>query len=112
MRREFSAKIKAAVLRRCSGADGVPRCEECGKPGRIEIDHIKPDGLGGEPTLDNAMARCAACHKAKTHGEDRPRMAKADRQRKKHFLPRKPSRFPTSRDSKWKRKLDGSVVER
>lgn len=112
MRREFPARVRAAVLRRCSDANGIPHCEECGTPGRVEIDHRKADGLGGEPTEANAVALCKTCHVIKTHGHDRPIMSKADRQRKKHFLPRKPSRFPASRDSRWKKKIDGSVVAR
>jgi 5-methylcytosine-specific restriction endonuclease McrA len=43
---------------------------------------VEPDGLGGEPTLENCQVACGACHKRKTHTEDRPIMAKADRQKK------------------------------
>ena len=111
-RRNFPAKVKAAVLRRCSDANGIPRCEECGAPGRIEIDHDRADGLGGEPTEVNAKALCRTCHANKTHGHDRPIMAKADRQRKKHFLGRKQSTFACARTSPWKKRLDGTVVRR
>ena len=112
MRREFPAKIKAAALKRCSNAAGIPCCERCGTPGFVEIDHDKPDGLGGEPTLSNAVALCRTCHAKKTHGEDRPRMAKADRVRKKHFLGRAKSKFPCSRYSGLKKKISGEVVRR
>jgi len=104
MRRNFSAKVRTAVLRRCSDANGIPHCESCGAPGRVEIDHDKADGLGGEPTLENAIALCRTCHGSKTNGHDRPIMAKADRQRKKHFLGRKPRTI-----TKWRR-FDGSIV--
>lgn len=90
MRQNFPAKVRAAVLRRCSDENGVPHCESCGVAGRVEIDHWKADGLGGEPTEANAVALCRNCHSTKTHTHDRPIMAKADRQRKKHFLGRKP----------------------
>jgi 5-methylcytosine-specific restriction endonuclease McrA len=50
--------------------------------GTCEYDHIKPDGLGGEPTLENCAVLCGKCHRHKTHEEDRPIMAKADRQKK------------------------------
>ena len=83
MRREFAAKIKLAAYERCQQA-GKPHCEACGLRimGVPEYDHIKPDGLGGEPTLDNCQVLCGKCHRAKTHGEDRPVMQKADNQRK------------------------------
>ena len=104
MRQNFPAKVRAAVLRRCSDENGVPHCEQCGAPGRIEIDHDRADGLGGEPTEANAVALCKTCHSEKTHMHDRPIMAKADRQRKKHFLGRKPRTIRA-----WRR-FDGSKV--
>ena len=90
MRQNFPAKVRAAVLRRCSDDKGIPHCEGCGAPGFVEIDHVKADGLDGPATIENAKALCKTCHGRKTHTHDRPIMAKADRQRKKHFLGRKP----------------------
>lgn len=89
MRREFSAKVRLAAYERCK-INGKPHCEvrwngkRCAKLilGIPEYDHIKPDGLQGEPTLENCQAACGACHKQKTHEIDRPIMAKADRTRK------------------------------
>lgn len=83
MRREFSAKVKLAAWDRCK-KDGVPHCELCGLRivGRPDYDHRVPDGLGGEPTLENCQVICTPCHRHKTHQEDRPIMAKADRQKK------------------------------
>ncbi len=111
MRREFDARTKAKAAERAAG-----RCEHCGlklKAGGYHYDHIVPDGLGGEPTLDNCQVLCLTCHKGKTVREDNPRMVKADAQRKKHLYGIRPkSRFPGSRDSGLKKKLDGSVVRR
>lgn len=104
MRKPFPAKVRAAVLRRCSDGNGVPHCEACGAAGFVEIDHAKADGLGGAPTLENAVALCKTCHAGKTHGHDRPIMAKADRQRKKHFLGRKPRTIRS-----WRR-FNGEIV--
>lgn len=83
MRQEFPIRIKLAAYERCL-INGKPHCEECGKLilGVCEYDHIKPDGLGGEPMLENCAVLCGTCHRRKTHEEDRPIMAKADRQRK------------------------------
>ena len=90
MRREFSTKVKQAAWDRCGG-----RCEQCTAklfPGKFAYDHILPDGLGGEPTLANCQVLCDACHGGKTHGADRPRMAKADRSRKRFLGITKSSR--------------------
>lgn len=83
MRREFPAKVKLAAYERCQ-KDGKPHCEECGLRivGVPEYDHIKPDGLGGEPTLENCAVLCGKCHRIKTHEHDRPVMQKADNQKK------------------------------
>jgi 5-methylcytosine-specific restriction enzyme A len=79
LRREFPAKVKLAAWTRCNG-----NCEGCGRKivGLPEYDHDKPDGLGGEPTIENCKVLCGMCHRLKTHEHDRPIMAKADRQKK------------------------------
>jgi 5-methylcytosine-specific restriction endonuclease McrA len=73
-RKEFSAAVKRAIVKRSGGI-----CERARwKPGEVctksakDFDHIRSDGLGGEPTLENAAHLCGPCHKAKTHGEDTP----------------------------------------
>ena len=85
MRHEFPAAIRLAAWDRCK-VDGKPRCEICLGiiVGRAEYDHVKPDGLGGTATIDNCQVLCQKCHRIKTHTEDRPIMAKADRQKKSH----------------------------
>lgn len=107
MRREFTSKIREAAWARCAG-----RCEKCTAkllPGKFQYDHDMPDGLGGEPTLENCKVLCSACHDDKTHKHDRPLMAKADRIKKKHFGIKTPSR---GFDKRWKKKLSGEVVPR
>lgn len=104
-RTEFSAKVRKGAWERCQG-----RCEGCTAklfPGHFQYDHTRADGLGGEPTLENCKVLCTACHYKKTHTEDRPIMQKADNIRAKHLglKPKKPQ-------SKFKRKMDGSVVLR
>lgn len=112
MRREFPAKVKVAAFERSGG-----RCELCTAPlmvGKINYDHRVPDALGGEPALANCEVLCLACHGAKTASGDVPRIAKAKREQAAHIgakaRPRCP--LPGSRASKWKRKLDGTVVPR
>lgn len=80
-RRDFSRKVRAAVFLRANGC-----CEGCGarlKTGEGEVDHILPDALGGEPTIENAKLLCRVCHAPKT-ADDIRRIRKADRMRDKH----------------------------
>lgn len=80
MRREFAAKVKIAAWERSGG-----HCEECLARiiARPEYDHILPDALGGEPTLENCKVLCSKCHRIKTSEEDVPRIAKTKRTKRK-----------------------------
>lgn len=107
-RREFPPKVRLAAWQRAEGC-----CEDCrreivGPLAPAQYDHIVPDALGGEPTLDNCMVLCRPCHGLKTAGADVPRIAKAKRIEKKRAgiaKPRSRLSHPTL-----KRKLDGTVV--
>ena len=112
MRREFTAKIKEQAYERSGGHCEVRWCGAALTTGRIHYDHIIPCALGGEPTLANCQVICTACHKAKTTKEDIPRIAKAKRVRRKHIGIRKRSSFACSRQSRFKKKLNGEVVLR
>lgn len=87
-RQEFPAAVKRAAFRRCC-RDSAPHCEGCGielVSGNIEYEHVQPDGLGGDPTLENCKVLCRkSCARNKTDTEDNPRMAKADRVLRKAF---------------------------
>lgn len=107
-RSEFSSAVRKAAWERSKG-----RCEAegCGikvRVGGFQFDHIKPDGLDGEPTLENCAVLCSAHHHKKTVEEDRPLMQKADNIRAKHFGLGKAKR-PWSN---FKRKFNGEVVKR
>ncbi len=87
-RREFSQSVRKLAFKRCCAKDGKPRCEGCRtilRAGNIIYEHVTPDGLGGEPTLENCKVHCRNCADVKTFTEDNPRMAKADRVLKKNF---------------------------
>ena len=118
----FSARTKLLAFERSLGViDRKPHCEvkwdgkRCGKLilGVPEYDHVKPDGLGGAATLENCQVACRDCHSRKTHTEDRPIMAKADRQRKSqagvHTSPRP---MAGGRNSPLRKKVSGEVVRR
>ena len=104
-RSEFSTKTKRQSWERCKGL-----CESCSAklyPGKFDYDHDIPDGLGGEPTLENCKVLCRNCHGAKTIEVDRPIMQKADNIRSKHLGIK--TRRPWSL---WKRKMNGETVRR
>lgn len=85
-RTEFPQSVRKKAFARCcqqGTVPGVPQCETCGvqlspRTGII-YEHVVPDGLGGEPTLENCKVHCRNCADIKTHTEDNPRMRKADR---------------------------------
>jgi 5-methylcytosine-specific restriction endonuclease McrA len=109
MRKEFSRKTKLEAWVRAQG-----RCECCGiklDGKRVEYDHIIADGLGGEPVVGNCRVLCSPCHLEKTRA-DAPRIAKTNRIRAREAGIRKKSRFSCSRDSRFKKRIDGSVVLR
>ena len=47
------------------------RCECCGRPGRLEVDHIRPLSRGGDPyAMDNLQVLRRQCHIDKTRREN------------------------------------------
>jgi 5-methylcytosine-specific restriction endonuclease McrA len=76
-----------------------------------ELEHIVALANGGEHRESNMAPALVAPHKDKTRA-DRRLQAKLAKIRKRHIGIRKPSRFPGSRDSRWKKRMDGTVVER
>lgn len=104
-RTEFNSKVRRDAWTRCKGF-----CEKCTAklfPGKFTFDHIKPDGLDGEPTLDNCQVLCTNCHKIKTTEHDRPIMQKADNIRRKHLGLKIKRPW-----SKFRKKMNGEIVPR
>jgi 5-methylcytosine-specific restriction protein A len=88
-RREFSKAVRRDALKRSGGfceAIGspysLPLGKRCNAPlsKGVHFDHVIPDSLGGEPTLDNCAATCPACNMLKAAKHDTPRAAKTKRQ--------------------------------
>ena len=64
MRKEFPGKIRVAAWERSRGL-----CENCTKrlsPGDVFYEHLVPDGLTGQPTLENCGVYCKTCWATKT----------------------------------------------
>jgi 5-methylcytosine-specific restriction endonuclease McrA len=83
-RKNFSKSVIVACIKRAT-KENVVYCEGCGLPCRKwQIDHIRADGLLGEPTIDNARLLCLSCHSIKTK-DDVAKIAKAKRVEAKHL---------------------------
>ena len=88
-RKNFPTRVKVACIKRAT-KDGIIYCEKCGALStRFEIDHDNPDGLTGEPVLENAILLCLPCHAEKTKS-DVGNIAKAKRREAKDLGATKP----------------------
>lgn len=76
-----------------------------------DIDHIVPLCNGGEHRFSNLAPVIREKHREKT-ARDVAERAKNDRIKKRHIGIKKTSRFSCSRNSKFKKRLDGTVVLR
>ena len=65
-RREFSKKTKREALKRADGRCEGKRCGVVLTFGKFAYDHVDPDSLTGEPTLENCQVLCSPCHLEKT----------------------------------------------
>jgi hypothetical protein len=117
-RKEFSTQVKKDALVRASKLTGFPCCESCGvmlKKGRYAFDHVNPDGLTGQPTLENCEVVCSqfegSCHDKKTR-VDTGMIADAKRWEARDMGIRPKSKFQTGRDGPYKQKIGGQVVRR
>ena len=91
VRRNFT---KAIIVERIKAAtkDGVTYCDLCNLPCRKwQIDHIRADGLLGEPTFENSRLLCLPCHAEKTK-DDVARISKAKRVEAKHLGAKPPAK--------------------
>jgi 5-methylcytosine-specific restriction endonuclease McrA len=90
-RTEFTRSTKRAALDRSGlkceasgpryGFKEGQRCN-CSLSLGVQFDHAVPDALGGDNSLENALAICVQCHKFKTRN-DIKQIRKSDRQRDK-----------------------------
>lgn len=113
-RREFPTSVRVAVIKRASDPQGRIYCESCGAlVKRFQVDHVRPDGLLGEPTLENAQLLGECCFAPK-NAKDTTDIARAKRREAKALGAKKPSSrpIPGSRASGWRHKLSGEWVRR
>lgn len=103
-------RVKVRIFERDKGC-----CQSCGilvvGGVRPAFDHVVALINGGENREANLQLLCVPCHAVKTKADVAEKSTVA-RKRQKHLGVRKPSRFPGSRDSGWKKKISGEVVRR
>lgn len=104
------ARVKIRVFDAFGGRCAVCSLQIAGKL-RPAYDHAVSLINGGENRETNLQLLCVPCHAIKTKTDVAEKSVTA-RKRSKHIGLKKPSRFPGSRDSGWKKKMDGSVVRR
>lgn len=121
-RREFSPKVKAAIVMRAMNGRGFPVCEGCGgvlKLKGYEIDHRIAEALvvdKSKPlTEEDGQLLGPCCHRGpngKT-AHDQRKIAKSKRSERKIRLGlKKRSTFACARTGKYKMKLNGTVEVR
>ena len=110
-RRTITTKDRVALFQSRGGI-----CHICG--GRInvgekwELEHRIPLQLGGDDEEQNWELAHIKCHKDKTK-IDVGQIAKAKRREARHLGAKvSKSPMPYGRGSKWKRKMDGTIVRR
>jgi 5-methylcytosine-specific restriction endonuclease McrA len=121
MRNEFSRLTRRLAWARANGqcegqilapGYGVRRCNFPIDLGGFEYDHIIPDWMGGDNSVDNCRLLCTKCHEEKT-ASDAGAIAKVKRirdKRSKALTSRRP--MPFGRRSKLKKKISGEIVQR
>jgi len=103
-------RVKVRVFDRCGGKCAICTRVIAGSL-RPAYDHIIALINDGEHREGNLQLLCMPCHALKTKA-DVAEKSKVARVRKRHIGLKKPSKFACSRDSRWKKKIDGSVVLR
>jgi 5-methylcytosine-specific restriction protein A len=103
-------RVRARIFAAHAGVCHVSKRKiRAGEP--WDADHIVALCNGGENRESNMAPALRDKHREKTARDvaEKSRMA---RKVNKHIGIRKPSRMPGSRDSRWRKKLDGTVVLR
>jgi 5-methylcytosine-specific restriction endonuclease McrA len=80
--------------------------------GQFIFEHVRALELGGTDTDENIRLTCKACATEKTK-KDHKMAAKAKRTKASHLgMKGSKSPLPCGKTSKWKRKMDGTIVPR
>ena len=108
-RQEFTKSTKRDAFLRANGD-----CELCGmklKVNEAEYHHRIEAFIGGEATLENCVVLCRSCHALATK-KRRSEIDKTRRLSDQRMGIRRKSTFPGSRQSLWRKRMDGTVERR
>lgn len=121
-RKDFPKPVKRAALLRSGGlCEGkgptvnLPESVRCNFPFGVAVQYDHADAADNQNvTLDNCQCLCVTCHAYKTFKIDIPMHAKVKRQSDKHngIRTRKGPPMAGTKESGWKRKINGETVRR
>ena len=113
-RRRLTALQRARIFDSHEGVCTFCRLKIDGVREPWDVSHDVPLALGGADDETNWRPAHQSCHRQHTAEVDAPQIAKAKRVRAKHIGAKPPPKRPMagSRASKWKKRLDGTVVRR
>lgn len=109
-RKNLSTRRKLAIWEREKGLCMI--CSARLMAGKFIFEHVRALELGGEDSDENIRLTCIPCATAKTK-VDHSTAAKAKRAKASTLgLKKSKAPMPFGKQSKWKRKMDGTIVKR